>query len=136
MYELDGIGVFADGPLAGVHDVVGSELAIGGFIGLLEDAYADLDERIAGLGFVVAERMEVGLKFFDGPHDGVVEFGVVAREPLAEVFVALPLEAGDYAGPIEASAAIVAVDGVGQIELGADGGSGDLDARRIDCRHQ
>jgi len=69
-------------------------------------------KRAAGLGLIEADRVEA----LHGTDDGIVQLGVVAREPLAEELDAFVLEAGDDAGPIEACGTVVAVGGIGQVE--------------------
>ena len=104
------------GPRAGIHDVVGGELAVRGLVRLADGADADPDEALPHLRFVVTQSAE----FLHRAGDRVMELRVVARKPLPEVAVAVPLQAGDDAGPVEARALVVARLGIGQVQLGVD----------------
>jgi hypothetical protein len=131
LLELDPIGAAARSPFAAVDDFVSGELSEGGLVRLADGAYTNLYERPARLGFRVAEPLAVGQEFFNRAGDRVVNFRVVAVEPFAEVFVAVPLEARYRTGPVEACRAVVAVVGVGKVELGVDLGTCNFGLGRV-----
>ena len=63
-----------NGPLAAVNDRIGRCKLVGLVVNFAQHAYADFDERAAGLGGVVADGAfaVAGAKLFDRPRDGVV----------------------------------------------------------------
>jgi len=70
--ELDRIGVFADGPLAGVGNLVGIELLKRLLFRFPDYAHADLDKRSAGLRFRISQAHAVGEKLLHRSGDRVV----------------------------------------------------------------
>ena len=135
VHELDAVLALVDGPLAGIDDLVGLEPPIGGLLGLTNGADTDPHEALAHLRFGVAESRLAGEKLLYRTGDGVVDFRVVAIEPLPEVLVSVPLEAGDHARPVEAGAAVVPGLRIGQIKRRANGGVRDLCLGKLRCRH-
>src|SRR6266568_3417957 len=115
-----------DRRLAVVDDLVGLELLESRLLGLAEKSHADPDEGLAYLRFFVSETGFTGAEFLNRACDGVVNLGIVLREPHAEIVVVLVFEARDDARPIEARGLVVALLRVGQVELRFDRAVRDL----------
>src|SRR5579864_177699 len=82
MGKLDLLTGLVHGPLAGIDDFVSAELAKRTFVRPAKGAHSDLDERIARLGFVVAQSAAVGQELFYRSGDRVMKFRIVAIKPL------------------------------------------------------
>ena len=135
VHELDAVLALVDRPLPGVDDLVGFEPPIGGLLGFANGADTDPHEALSDLRFRVTESRLAGEKLLHRTGDGVVDLRIVAIEPLPEVLVSVPLEAGYHARPVEAGAAVVPGLRIGQIKRRANGGVRDLCLGKLRCRH-
>src|SRR4051794_25118893 len=92
MNEFNRVAARPYGPLAVVDDVVGTEWLERFIVRLSQRADTDPVERSAGRRLVVSDGGFPRSEVFHRAHDGVMQFGVVPLEPLAEVFVSLRAE--------------------------------------------
>ena len=92
-----------------------------------QSPYADFYERITGFGFGKAQRG----KLFGGAVDGVVEIRVVVLKPLLNVAMPVVIQVFKRPGPVEASAPVVALRGIGQVQRSGNQPVGERDLGRF-----
>src|SRR5688572_7010519 len=112
---------FLDFPRAAVQYFIRSAEAVAGLVWFFEDAYADSEKTFTAFCFIVTD----GVKRINWPHNGVVQGRFITIEPFPEIMVVVIFEVIDYTAPVESGTTVIAVDCVGQIELGIDQSVGD-----------
>src|ERR1700693_774244 len=120
MCELDRLARLVNGPLARISNFVGAKLAKRSVVRPAKSTHADLDERVARLGFVVAESAGVGEELLYWSGDRVVKLWVVAIKPLPKIAVPVPFQAGNHSRPVKARRAVIACLWIWQVELRAN----------------
>src|SRR5207245_7548021 len=129
--ELNRIRRRANGPLAGIDNLIRVEPPVGRLLGFSHHAHADADEGAAGFGVLIPQTGVMSEKFLDRTGDCVMRLRVVALEPLSEILVAPITKTVDHARPVKPRTAIVTAGGVRQIELRIEGSVRDRGLRGV-----